>query len=64
MIQFIKAPCTREYLLSVLAEVMHGKTDSGGANIERLAGKSVDELKEACSEMAECVPPRFFCFTS
>merc|ERR1719335_2072277 len=35
--------------------VMHGKTDSGGANIERLAGKSVDELKEACSEMAECV---------
>ena len=34
---------------------MHGKTDSGGANIERLAGKSVDELKEACSEMAECV---------
>merc|ERR1719335_1502542 len=35
--------------------VMHGKTDSGGANIERLAGKSVDELKEACSAMAECV---------
>jgi hypothetical protein len=35
--------------------VLHGKTDSGGANIERLAGKSVDELKEACSEMAECV---------
>merc|ERR1719174_2865887 len=31
--------------------VLHGKTDSGGANIERLAGKSVDELKEACSEM-------------
>jgi chromosome segregation ATPase len=35
--------------------VLHGKTDSGGANLERLAGKSVDELKEACSGMAECV---------
>lgn len=34
---------------------VHEKTDSGGANIKRLAGKSVDELKEACSELAECV---------
>merc|ERR1719331_2530987 len=33
----------------------HANTDSGGANIERLAGKSVDELKEACSASAECV---------
>ena len=40
------------------------KLDDGGANIGCLAGTSVDELKEACSEMAECVPPRFFCFTS
>jgi len=28
--------------------------DSGGANIERMAGKSVDELKEACSNMPDC----------
>jgi hypothetical protein len=34
---------------------VHEKTDSGGANIKRLAGKSVDELKEACSALAECV---------
>jgi hypothetical protein len=33
----------------------HANTDSGGANIERLAGKSLDELKEACSASAECV---------
>jgi hypothetical protein len=34
---------------------MHEKTDSGGANLKRLAGKSIDELKEACSADAECV---------
>ena len=42
-------------ILYTRQQVMHGQTDSGGSNIERLAGKSVDELKEACSEMAECV---------
>jgi len=32
----------------------HSGYDSGGANIERLAGSSVDELKEACSNMPDC----------
>jgi len=35
--------------------VKHEKTDSGGSNIKRLAGKSVDELTEACSALPECV---------
>jgi chromosome segregation ATPase len=29
--------------------------DSGGGNMERLAGKSIEELEEACSETPECV---------
>merc|ERR1719163_2347608 len=29
--------------------------DSGGGNLERLAGKSVEELEEICSEKPECV---------
>jgi len=32
----------------------HAGKDSGGSNLERLAGKSVDELKEACNAKPEC----------
>merc|ERR1719174_486715 len=32
----------------------HASKDSGGSNLERLAGKSVDELKEACNAKPEC----------
>jgi septal ring factor EnvC (AmiA/AmiB activator) len=32
-----------------------GGKDSGGGNMERLAGKSIEELEEACSETPECV---------
>jgi hypothetical protein len=35
--------------------VKHEKTDSGGSNIKRLAGKTTDELTEACSALPECV---------
>jgi len=35
--------------------VKHEKTDSGGSNIKRLAGKSTEELIEACSALPECV---------
>jgi hypothetical protein len=35
--------------------VKHEKTDSGGSNIKRLAGKSTEELTEACSALPECV---------
>jgi chromosome segregation ATPase len=33
----------------------HAGKDSGGGNLERLAGKSVEELEEICSEKPECV---------
>jgi len=33
----------------------HAGKDSGGGNLERLAGKSIVELKEACNEKPECV---------
>merc|ERR1719331_3156453 len=33
----------------------HAGKDSGGGNLERLAGKSVEELEEACSEKPECM---------
>merc|ERR1719265_2051298 len=33
----------------------HTGKDSGGGNIERLAGKSIDELEEACSANPACV---------
>merc|ERR1719174_1307030 len=32
----------------------HAGKDSGGSNLERLPGKSVDELKEACNAKPEC----------
>merc|ERR1719310_436320 len=32
----------------------HSGKDSGGSNLERLPGKSVDELKEACNAKPEC----------
>merc|ERR1719327_2537189 len=33
----------------------HAGKDSGGGNMERLAGLSVEELEKACSEKPECV---------
>merc|ERR1719271_2134337 len=33
----------------------HPNKDSGGGNLERLAGLSVEELEKACSEKAECM---------
>jgi hypothetical protein len=33
----------------------HANKDSGGGNMERLAGLSVEELEKACSEKPECV---------
>jgi len=33
----------------------HPNKDSGGGNMERLAGLSVEELEKACSEKPECV---------
>merc|ERR1719331_2530935 len=33
----------------------HANKDSGGGNMERLAGLSVEELEKACSEKAECM---------
>merc|ERR1719375_2053047 len=33
----------------------HPNKDSGGGNLERLAGLSVEELEKACSEKPECV---------
>jgi hypothetical protein len=33
----------------------HAGKDSGGGNLERLAGLSVEELEEACSEKPECL---------
>merc|ERR1719161_2203339 len=33
----------------------HAGKDSGGGNLERLSGKSIVELKEACNEKPECV---------
>merc|ERR1719355_67375 len=32
----------------------HAGKDAGGGNLERLAGKSIDELKEACNAKPEC----------
>jgi len=46
------------YLHSHNAEKSYTKKagkDSGGGNLERLSGKSVAELEEACSEKPECV---------
>merc|ERR1719472_269647 len=46
-----------EFLHSHNAEksyVEHSGKDSGGANLERLAGKSQEELEEACSANPEC----------
>merc|ERR1719174_1491135 len=46
-----------EFLQSHNAEktyAEHASKDSGGINLERLAGKSVDELKEACNAKPEC----------
>merc|ERR1719191_1468387 len=33
----------------------HAGKDSGGGNLERLEGLSVEELEKACSEKPECV---------
>merc|ERR1719327_2396410 len=33
----------------------YANKDSGGGNLERLAGLSVEELEKACSEKAECL---------
>merc|ERR1719174_260572 len=46
-----------EFLHSHNAEKTYAENaskDSGGSNLERLAGKSVDELKEACNAKPEC----------
>jgi len=39
---------------AVKTYVEHSGKDSGGSNLERLAGKSIEELEEACSAKPEC----------